>query len=260
MHRELVGDSLFDRDLTPIQPLDVMLDAWNYTANEEVVGSCTICVATLDRKLGQLSYANVGDCGLVVFRRATAENMGTLGTLGTMGAGSNSDFSNKIVYMSQQQLKGFNMPYQLGNSVDPSHPSVFESPVDADVSSINVIYGDIILMATDGLFDNMSLDEITELISKYDDEQHTLMQGYCGVDGAGGICDKALAAGVYSAESLNSLAKTLGNTARELSLDTQRDSPFALLAKENDIMWGGGMPDDTTIVIARVVNTREVSS
>ena len=26
----------------------------------------------------------------------------------------------------------------------------------------------------------------------------------------------------------------------------QRDSPFAVLAKENDIMWGGGMPDDTS--------------
>jgi protein phosphatase PTC7 len=32
-----------------------------------------------------------------------------------------------------------------------------------------------------------------------------------------------------------------------------KDSPFALLAKENDIMWGGGMPDDCTIAVIRVV-------
>lgn len=41
--------------------------------------------------------------------------------------------------------------------------------------------------------------------------------------------------------------------ARELSVDSVKDSPFALLAKENDIMWGGGMPDDCTIAVIRVV-------
>lgn len=51
------------------------------------------------------------------------------------------------------------------------------------------------------------------------------------------------------------LAKTLTLKAREYSLDANKDSPFALLAKENDIMWGGGMPDDTTVVVMRVVNT-----
>lgn len=35
--------------------------------------------------------------------------------------------------------------------------------------------------------------------------------------------------------------------AREVSIDTNRDSPFAVLAKENDVMWGGGMPDDTSV-------------
>jgi hypothetical protein len=51
------------------------------------------------------------------------------------------------------------------------------------------------------------------------------------------------------------LAQTLTLRARELSLDSSKDSPFALLAKENDIMWGGGMPDDTTVIVLRVVNT-----
>ena len=54
-------------------------------------------------------------------------------------------------------------------------------------------------------------------------------------------------------EALDDLASRLVKKARELSLDEQRDSPFALLAKETDIMWGGGMPDDTTVVVARVI-------
>jgi hypothetical protein len=53
-------------DLDPVHPLDVIMDAWNRTSSEGVVGSSTICVATLDKKLGQLSYSNVGDCGLLV--------------------------------------------------------------------------------------------------------------------------------------------------------------------------------------------------
>lgn len=48
--------------------------------------------------------------------------------------------------------------------------------------------------------------------------------------------------------------------ARELSLDNTRDSPFALLAKENDIMWGGGMPDDITIIAIRVTDKAQSSA
>eukprot|EP01036_Dinobryon_divergens_P028411 gene28411-37348_t len=59
---------------------------------------------------------------------------------------------------------------------------------------------------------------------------------------------------------MRELAEQLVRRARELSLDKQRDSPFAILAKENDIMWGGGMPDDTTVVVARVVTPIPVTA
>ena len=57
---------------------------------------------------------------------------------------------------------------------------------------------------------------------------------------------------------LKRLAKEIVEKAREMSLDKNRDGPFALLAKENDIMWGGGMPDDTTVVVARVVKDQSI--
>lgn len=57
---------------------------------------------------------------------------------------------------------------------------------------------------------------------------------------------------IDSSSALRDLAKRLVDMAREYSLDKQRDSPFAILAKENDIMWGGGMPDDTTVIVAKV--------
>ena len=54
-------------------------------------------------------------------------------------------------------------------------------------------------------------------------------------------------------DAVNELAKSIVDRARAYSVDKTRDSPFALLAKENDIMWGGGMPDDTTVIVLRVV-------
>ena len=41
--------------------------------------------------------------------------------------------------------------------------------------------------------------------------------------------------------------------AREKSLRDDIDSPFAVLAKENDVMWSGGMPDDVSVVVLHVV-------
>jgi len=43
---------------------------------------------------------------------------------------------------------------------------------------------------------------------------------------------------------------------RELSLYKKNDSPFALLAKENGILWSGGMPDDCAVVCLRVMSTQ----
>ena len=136
----------------------------------------------------------------------------------------------KIAYLSQQQLRSFNLPFQLGFSDLPDTPRSFESPTDADTASIPIMIGDLIIMATDGLYDNLDLDEIVQEVSAWEHNHHN-----------------------PSTDSLQTLAVRLVRKARELSLDKQRDSPFAILAKENDIMWGGGMPDDTTVVVARVV-------
>ena len=64
--------------------------------------------------------------------------------------------------------------------------------------------------------------------------------------------------GPITKEDMRSLAVKLVEKAREYSLDKMRDSPFAILAKENDVMWGGGMPDDTTVVVAKVIINNKI--
>jgi hypothetical protein len=53
----------------PPSPLEVLQKAWEMVVAETVVGSCTACVVTLDQHLNQLSYANVGDSGVMVLWR-----------------------------------------------------------------------------------------------------------------------------------------------------------------------------------------------
>ena len=62
---------------------------------------------------------------------------------------------------------------------------------------------------------------------------------------------------VVSEPEVSTLAHALADRAYVLSTQKERDSPFARLAKENDILWSGGMPDDITIIVSRVMQKQE---
>jgi len=248
----LAGGGLGLLTQDPIHPLDVIMDAWNTTSNEKVNGSCTICVATLDNNLNQLSYSNLGDCGLMVLRHIDASTAGYMRDRTKARHERTSDL--KIAYLSQQQLRSFNLPYQLGYTdipgwgddglgAKPKEGGKFETPADADTASIPVLPGDIIVLASDGLFDNLDLDDIVKEVEAWENKWFP---------GAGSDTDLLQSPSLHGAKAIEALAASLVNTARTLSLDKHRDGPFAVLAKENDIMWGGGMPDDTTVVAMRV--------
>ena len=200
-----------------------------------MVGSSTICVATLESAHGQLSYSNIGDGGLLLARRFQSNTAGYM---------HNAQAEVKIAYLSQQQLRSFNLPFQLGFTNIAGTPCDFEAPTDADTASISVTPGDVIVLATDGLFDNVDMQEIVREIAKwqkdfFNNSPELLRQS----------AQRGAPKGAETA-----LAERLVRLARELSLDKNRDSPFALLAKENDILWGGGMPDDTTVLVGRIVS------
>ncbi|CAN0576287.1 unnamed protein product, partial [Ectocarpus sp. 12 AP-2014] len=62
----------------PPKPHEVLMAAWEYTIGEKasVVGSSTACVAALDYDLEQLSFSNIGDCGVVVLRHIDSDVAG----------------------------------------------------------------------------------------------------------------------------------------------------------------------------------------
>ena len=69
------SQSIFE-DHDPIHPIDAIGDAWNMTLQDRIVGSCTVCLATIDLESNQLSYSNIGDCGLMVLRHIDSEVAG----------------------------------------------------------------------------------------------------------------------------------------------------------------------------------------
>ena len=165
-------------------------------------GSATVIVSMLDNN-GILKVANVGDCGLRVIRKG------------------------QIIFSTFPQEHYFDCPYQL------SSETVSQTYLDATVTSIDSVKGDIIVMGSDGLFDNVSDHEIVSTIAEHKDVQET--------------------------------AKVLADLAYKHSVDFYFDSPYSIEARNRgfDVPWWkkalgqkltGGKMDDITVIVAEVVS------
>jgi len=223
-----------------IPPGDILAQAYERVKAENIIGSSTACVALFDCIRHQLHFSNLGDSGIIVLRHIDSDVAGTLKRDRiTPRAERTSDL--RVAFISQQQLFSFNHPYQLGwTGEEPKKgdKTSFKEARDSCTTSIHIRRGDIIIMATDGLFDNVDIDDVAKIALKWE-------QGI-GLIRGGDIVEreKRWAKGdsltLISAEKVADLAKELCDKARENSIDNTKDSPFAMLAKDNDIMWSGG--------------------
>lgn len=132
--------------------------------------------------------ANVGDSRAYVFRP------------------SSSDF----VFKTSEQWHWFDCPRQLGTN-SPDTPVA-----DAAVSKIELEDGDIIIMATDGLPDNLWDGEIAD------------------------IC----------AEGTNNLADRLVDAAKKIAIDPFAESPYMERGIDEGLSMEGGKYDDISVVTA----------
>jgi len=218
-----LGSTLFSNSKnvnkkTPIEILSSSYQALLENKNQSVVGSSTACIIVFNRESNCLHSANLGDSGFVVVRH------------------------NKIVHRSQEQTHYFNSPFQmailpnLSNAIELAvdeqdnfnldTSSLFnDSPDLASVSSFNLCEGDFIVVATDGLWDNLNENTLLVEISKIKS---------------------------FLLEDLEKAAQTIARKAIELAFDPDYMSPFALSARQNGINVNGGKPDDVTVLLARV--------
>ncbi|KAK3273612.1 hypothetical protein CYMTET_18157 [Cymbomonas tetramitiformis] len=112
----------------------------NAISKAKVPGSATIAMASLNADQGLLETAYIGDAGVMVVR------------------------GEEVLFKSDQQQYEFDMPYQVACRafVDMD----YNSANDAQVEQIEVQRGDIIILASDGLFDNLFDSEILQIKSE----------------------------------------------------------------------------------------------
>ncbi|KAH8245430.1 hypothetical protein KR032_010376, partial [Drosophila birchii] len=169
-----------------------------------VLGSATVCLLSLNREESTVYTANIGDSGFLAVR------------------------SGRILCRSQEQQHQFNTPYQLA-SPPPCLGGHFliDSPDCADCQKFATRSGDVLLLATDGVFDNVPLAVLVAVLSELAFEDDPMV--------------------------LQMAANSLALMARTLSLNPKFDSPFSKNARLMNIEAMGGKPDDITVLLATVI-------
>ncbi|XP_077996290.1 protein phosphatase PTC7 homolog [Glandiceps talaboti] len=166
-----------------------------------VIGSSTACILIFDHENHIAYTANLGDSGFLIVR------------------------GNKVIHRSEEQQHIFNMPFQLSISPPGLEGVTSDRPESAASSSVGLKESDLILMATDGLFDNMPDTLILQELATLKDR---------------------------TVESIQSKVNTIAEHARQLAYDSTYMSPFAEHARENGLDFTGGKPDDISVLLSTV--------
>jgi len=170
---------------------------------QQIIGSSTACLMMLSHTDLKLYTTNIGDSGFLVVR------------------------SGEVVHRSQEQQHYFNTPFQLSLPPTELQSEVLaDRPESADQYEFSVEDGDVILLATDGIFDNVPDRLLVEELAVV---QH---------------CKDEL--------KLQQCANSIALMARKLSRDPKFLSPFSVNALAAGIEAEGGKPDDITVLLATV--------
>ncbi|EEB06629.1 serine/threonine protein phosphatase Azr1 [Schizosaccharomyces japonicus yFS275] len=184
-------------------PTELLTSAFNALKKSKTVvaGSSTACIATYEEETCKLRTLNLGDSGYMLIRNGLVE------------------------YISPPQTVQFNTPFQL--SIYPT-AQPYEDPMQPRVgqkNTHNILQNDVVIVATDGLFDNMEAEDcaniVRQLISSPSQDPQSL-------------ADK--------------IVKTICQQAVSNSRDEVWLSPFARAAQTVGYRYTGGKVDDTTVL------------
>ncbi|CAN6238737.1 unnamed protein product [Urochloa humidicola] len=178
-----------------LRPEDVLQRAYETAFVNGTPGASTAVVVSLDRT-ATLRWAYIGDSAFAVLR------------------------GGRIVHRSLPQQHYFNCPYQLTSDGDG------DSLAKAKVGDMPVEDGDVVVVGTDGLFDNVRDDQLERAVSR----------------------------GTGLGFSPKDMADIIARIAYNISMDESADSPFSReCSKEYGELFCGGKKDDITVIVAYIV-------
>lgn len=163
-------------------PVEILNDAHNRIINEKkvIAGSSTACVVIIDHCEKRLSAVNVGDSGFVILR------------------------NGKIHVHSKEHQRGYNFPFQLSPMFNT------DNVLNGDKYELKLLENDILLIGTDGLFDNLYDKQILEILDPLRDKNARKNLSFDEMN-----------------NRLSEYAQTLLYTCKKWSMNTTWESPFS---------------------------------
>ncbi|KAJ1727497.1 hypothetical protein LPJ61_004538 [Coemansia biformis] len=246
-----IDDELFSRYFEAA-PVDILRRAYEFTVGEmealSTRGSSTACVVVL--RGDELRVANLGDCGLTVVRQGD------------------------MVYRTEEQQHSFNYPYQLGTEAHSDKPS------DAQVFRLKIQKGDIIIVGSDGVFDNLFDEDILEEVShhlpptmraegepelkystdalRYESQQSASGAGAAAAAAAVGDAPRPKLALPQFHIDPHAISRAIAQRAKLVSEDGRyTESPFQLRAMQEGLYYQGGKRDDIAVIVAVVTDLED---
>ena len=240
-------------------PLFMLERAFQVVAEKNVKGSTTCVLLTLDPRLGVLNAANIGDSGYLVARlnpdasSSSSSSSSSLSTSNTAPYLLSKDESNDdgkpqrfIAYRSPPQEHDFGRPFQLG------HHEATDKPSDAMLSTFFLENDDVIVVGTDGLWDNVSEKEILAVI-----ENRIKSSSASTTTSSSSSSSSSLGSNqaFLNKKEVDACAKELTQKAFEHANDRSRTTPYSLAATEHfDMVYNGGKKDDITVLVCKIKN------
>ncbi|KAA8492997.1 putative protein phosphatase 2C 55 [Porphyridium purpureum] len=172
------------------------LEEANIETERSTIGSTTALCVALCTDTSVLYGCNVGDSGLVVFR------------------------DNEVVFRTKEQQHYFNCPYQIGTES-------MDTPTKSGQHFTCILRpNDMLVLGTDGLFDNVTSSAILKEIQRVDPRSHA---------------------------EPKLVADAIAQLAFDTSCDTKILTPFGHSAALNGYRYIGGKQDDITVIFSRVL-------
>ena len=140
-----------------------------------------------------------------------------------------------------------------------------DSPADSDDTAHQVRHGDILIFATDGVWDNLSQLELLKIASRQMTGFQAWVTGDNGTEVSDALYELTQEGGIpkqHENTLQTLLAVNIVGEAKAASLNTRRDGPFAKEVQRHypDENYHGGKVDDICVVVAVVVRTEKDKS
>ena len=229
---------------TSLHPKDLLQVAYDEVTDDSSIegGGSTACLAVAEPD-GNIEVANLGDSGFM--------HLGL----------------NAVRHFTQPQTHAFNTPYQLSKTpqrmlvqmaVFGGPSTLSDLPKESSVTHHKVRHGDVLVFATDGVWDNLSPQDALGIVSRHMVDLGAWVERNGTIEVGRDLAKLVQADSARKADTSSLQAKVavaIAKEAKQTGLNTRRDGPFAKEVQRHypGENWHGGKPDDIAAVIAVVL-------